>query len=205
MKRQHSTHSADNTRGQAHVLEGIAAALLILTSVVFALQVTAVTPLTASTANQHLQTQGAGTVSGLLVAADEGETLRDTILYWNESGSRFHDSGTDEQYTDTIPTAFGSTLESTLSPKGLIYNVNVLSVNTAGTQRAHRVLYQGAPSDHAVSITRTVTLYDDDQLRDAHQSQTAQTLENTTGYFARDVSEGPLYNVVRIEVVVWRV
>lgn len=197
--------STEADRGQAHVLEGIAAALLILTSIVFALQVTAVTPLTASTANQHLQTQSAGSVSGLLAVADERGTLRDTVLYWNETGSRFHDSGGEETYTDTLPTAFGSTLEATLSPKGLIYNVNVLSVTDAGQQRVHQILHQGEPSDHAVSVTRTVTLYDDDHLRDETGSRTAQTVGNTTGYFAPDVSEGPLYNVVRVEVVVWRV
>jgi hypothetical protein len=205
MKRTEPSRSTEKTRGQAHVLEGIVAALLILTSVIFALQVTAVTPLTASTANQHLQTQGAGTVSGLLVAADDRGTLRDTVLYWNESASRFHNSGAEEQYTDSIPTEFGSTLESTVSPKGLIYNVNVLSVNTAGQVREHQMLHQGEPSDQAVSITRSVTLYDDDRLRDENGSQTDQTVGNTTAYFASEVSEGPLYNVVRIEVVVWRV
>ena len=96
----------DGERGQAHVLEGIVAAMLILTSVIFALQVTAVTPLTASTANQHLQTQGSGTAAGLLAAADQRGTLRDTILYWNETGGRFHDSGDSAQYADVIPTEF---------------------------------------------------------------------------------------------------
>ncbi len=192
-------------RGQAHVLEGIAAAMLIFTSVIFALQVTAVTPLTASTANQHLQTQGAGTAAGLLAAADERGTLRETVLYWNETGTRFHDSGDSGQYSDIIPTEFGSTLESAFREKGMVYNVNVLYLNAEKSQRERRVLHQGEPSDHSVSVTHTVTLYDDDRLRHADGSVSAQTVENTTGYFAGNVDEGPLYNVIRIEVVVWRV
>lgn len=192
-------------RGQAHVLEGIAAAMLVLASVIFALQVTAVTPLTASTANQHLQTQGAGTAAGLLAAADERGTLRETVLYWNETETRFYDSGVSRTYADTIPTAFGSTLEAAFREKGMIYNVNLLYLNSDETQRERQLLHQGEPSDHAVTAIQTVSLYDDDRLRYENETASPQTIGNSPGYFAGDVAAGPLYNVVRVEVVVWRV
>lgn len=194
-------------RGQGHVLEGIAAALLILTSVIFALQVTAVTPLTASTANQHLQTQAAGATSGLLAAAEKRGTLREAVLYWNESASQFHKTSRDGQYADRIPEElqFGTTLESSLSSRGLIYNVNLLYANTEGNQRERRLLHQGEPTDHAVSVTRTVTIYDDDRLLNEDGTISETTVGEVPGFFAPNVSEGPLYNVVQVEVVVWRV
>lgn len=203
--RRDSQPETGRDRGQAHVLEGIAAAMLVLTSVIFALQVTAVTPLTASTANQHLQTQSAGTASGLLAAADERGTLRETVLYWNETGNQFHDSGDAATYADTVPTEFGSTLEAAFREQGMVYNVNLLYLTADRTQRERQLVHQGDPSDHAESVTRTVVLYDDDRLRYANETASNRTVSEAASYVARDISEGPLYNVVRVEVVVWRV
>jgi hypothetical protein len=49
-----------------------------------------------------------------------------------------------------------------------------------------------------------VTLYDDDVLYAADNTPTTHTLENSTTFYASDVSPGPLYNVLEVEVVVWR-
>ncbi|MFB6085553.1 MAG: hypothetical protein ABEJ84_01890 [Halodesulfurarchaeum sp.] len=202
--RGHERPASAGERGQAHVLEGIAAAMLILTSVIFALQVTAVTPLTASTANQHLQTQSAGTAVGLLAAADERGTLGDTVRYWNESAVRFHDSGESATYTTAIPTEFGSTLEAAFRKRGIVYNVNLLYLTEGHTQRERTLLYQGDPSDHAAIATETVVLFDDDRLLYANGTVSNRTLTEVDSYFARDSSGGQLYNVIRVEVVVWR-
>lgn len=199
------TTEGRTNRGQAHVLEGVAAAILILASVTFALQMTAVTPLTASTSNQHLQTQAAGAGSGALIGAAENHSLERTVRYWNESEDEFHGVGESGYYESSIPTPFGETLESTLGDAGLVYNVNLQYVARDGTHRVRTLLNQGEPSDHAVSVTRTVILYDDDQLLDASGSDRDRTLEETEGYFAKDAIEGPVYNVVRVEVVAWRV
>ncbi|APE95726.1 DUF7288 family protein [Halodesulfurarchaeum formicicum] len=194
-------------RGQAHALEGIAAALLVLASLTFALQVTAVTPLTASTASQHLQTQGSGVANGVLVTADEADELKETVLYWNESASppRFYDAGTGETYAGPPPTAFGDRLVATLGETGMVYNVNLRYLSSTGDQRVRTLVDQGNPSDQAVTASRTVVLYDDDQLRAADGSRTDRTVSETSGYFAHDTAPGPLYNVIRVEVVVWRV
>ena len=196
--------TTQDERGQAHVLEGIAAAMLVLTSVIFALQVTAVTPLTASTANQHLETQAAGATAGVLATADEQGTLRETVLYWNDSGSRFHDAGPQGQYAARVPTEFGDTLEAAFRDRGMVYNVNMLYLNDAGDVREIQMLHQGDPSDHAVRVTRTVVLYDSDTLRAADENSTGVAVADSNRYFASNVEEGPVYNVIRVEVVVWR-
>jgi hypothetical protein len=187
------------------VLEGIAAAMLLLASVVFALQVTAVTPLTASTTNQHLQTQEQEIAAGLLSVAEKRGTIRETVLHYSESASRFHGTGESATYPDRLPTAFGDMLEDGLDDSGSVYNVNLRYLGDDGTVRELQVLHQGVPSDHAVTATRSVVLYDTDRLRAADGTKSTVTVAETDRYFAEDVASGPLYNVIRVEVVVWRV
>ena len=55
--------------GQAHVIESIAAGILIITVVIFAIQATAITPLTVSTSNQHIETQQQRMADGILETA----------------------------------------------------------------------------------------------------------------------------------------
>lgn len=196
----------DETRGQAHTLEGIAAAILVLASVIFALQVTAVTPLTASTASQHIENQQEGAAAGLLATADEKGALRSMVLYWNESGSSFHNiSGNESFYTrSSPPTEFGDLLNETFAQQGIAYNVNLLFLTQDGEQRERSLIYLGRPSDHSVTVRASVPLYDDDHIIDADHSQNATTVADAT-YFAPDVSpESHLYNVIEVEVILWR-
>lgn len=67
-------------RGQAHTLEAFAAALLLISGLIFALQATAVTPLSASTSNQHIQNQQQLIASDILTTSAENETLQDALL-----------------------------------------------------------------------------------------------------------------------------
>ncbi|MFB6153389.1 MAG: hypothetical protein ABEJ27_03965 [Halodesulfurarchaeum sp.] len=195
----------DDRRGQAHTLEGIAAALLVLASVTFALQVTAVTPLTASTASQHIENQQRGATAGMLAVAANNQTLKPTILYWNESGSRFYGSDVEEGYyvSGGPPTAFGKLLNKTLDQAGIAFNVKLVYLTQSWETRTRRLVYLGHPSDNAVAVTRTVTLYDHDVIRNT-SGPTDKTVAETS-FFAPDVSpQGHLYNVIRVEVIVWR-
>ena len=74
-------------RGQIYTLEAVIAAVLLVSSLVFALQVTAVTPLSASTSNQHIENQQRASASGVLTAAEEAGILQDAVLFWNDSDS----------------------------------------------------------------------------------------------------------------------
>ncbi len=194
-----------NDRGQAHTLEGIAAAILVLASVIFALQVTAVTPLTASTASQHIENQQQGAANGLLAMADEQHILRETVLYWNASGAKFHGSGNETYYTSGgPPTEFGHHLNETFSENGIAFNVYLKYLTEDGQQRERTLVDLGRPSDHSVVVHRSVPIYDDDHIRDADGSLNSTTVEETT-FFAPDVDpDSHLYNVIQVEVVIWR-
>lgn len=201
-------------RAQAHTLEAVAAAVLLMTSLVFALQVTAVTPLSASTASQHIENQQRATADGVLSVAAERDLLEPAVLFWNRSRSTFHGSADRGYYVNEAPpNRFGELLEDAFNGTGATYNVYVIHLTGDDRQRVPMV-YRGVPSDNAVTASRTLVLYDTDQLYDdpdddgiAEPTGTTLTAANsgtTNPFYAGDVAGSGVFNVVRVEVVVWR-
>ena len=190
-------------RGQAYTLEAVIASTLLISSLVFALQVTAVTPLSASTSNQHIENQQRASASGVLTAAQEADVLKPAVLFWNDSEAEFHDTRGRNFYTnDYPPNEFGDILNRSFSGRGLAVNVFVHHGN--GTDR---MLYNGEPSDNAVAADRMVTLYDDDWLRDDTSSRYKQLSDANDDDLYLESDNQPnngVYDVVRVEVVVWR-
>ncbi|MFC4356877.1 hypothetical protein ACFO0N_02815 [Halobium salinum] len=206
----------DRDRAQAHTLEAVTASLLLVAGLVFALQATAVTPLTASTSSQHIENQQAATAEGVLaVAGDRGE-LRQTLLYWNESGTRHWNTSRGGAYTqgeppneafgaddDSVPVPFLRTLTQTFLERGIAFDVNAYYVD-GGQRRVHHVVDLGEPSDNAVVASRPVTLYDDHVVDDWRGDPTGTRLADADGYFTDDTAASGVYAVVELEVVVWR-
>ncbi|QSG09554.1 DUF7288 family protein [Halapricum desulfuricans] len=191
------------SRGQAHTLEAVIAALLLLTSVVFALQITAVTPLSASTSNQHIENQQQASAAGVLSIGQVNGALEESILYWNASGERFHGGTINGYYSETMPTAFGRTLEDSFGDRGIAYNVNLKYTTADGRLRTEELIYRGVPSDNAVVASRSVVLTDDDRI--LHVNMTSGDRIDETGFYVPDVGDGGYYNTIRVEVVVWRI
>ncbi len=191
-------------RGQAFTLEAFTAGIVILGGVVFALQVTAVTPLTASTSSQHIENQQQHLAGGLLDSAIENESLHTVLLYWNDSDGRFYKTGADNGYYTLggpADTTFGAMLNRTFGDRGIAFNVNVIYLRTNGGIASEEMVNSGIPSENAASARRTVTLYDNDNLT----GPTTTTVKNSTTFYAPDVAtDSNLYNVLRVEVVVWR-
>lgn len=193
-------------RGQAHTLEAVAASILLLSSVMFALQVTAVTPLTGSTSNQRIEDHQSAVAEDVLASQAANGTLKAGLLYWNESDRHWHDAPWDG-YHDGAPenTSLGRTLNDALLDRGVAYNLNVYFWRNDQRIR-EQVVYLGEPSDHASVATWTVTLYDDDRLSDAAGDPTGTTLADAgEAYFVPDTDpNGPVRGVVVVEVVTWR-
>ena len=194
-------------RGQAYTLEGFSAALLLVASVIFALQITAVTPLTASTSSQHIENQQSGVARGLLASAVHNESLEPALLFWNETGGKFHDSTSDGYYALGGPPGltFGRMLNRTFRDRGIAVNVNIQYLSTDESRRTVRLVHMGIPSDNSVTARRTVTLHDEDVLYDDEGEPTQTTLTDASGFYAPDASpDSPVYNVLVVEVVTWR-
>lgn len=190
-------------RGQAITLEAFTAALILIGGIGFALQATAITPLTASTSSQHIENQQTHVAAGLLDSAVENDSLRTALLNWNDSTGAFADVGDRGYYAEGGPpgTTFGAMLNRTFRDQGIAFNVNVIYFTQNDRYRSVKVVHFGAPSDNAVSVRRTITLYDDDALT----GPTSGTLGNTSSYFAEDLAPNShIYTIVHVEVVVWR-
>jgi hypothetical protein len=197
--------SRNTARGQAHTLEAFAAATILLASIVFALQVTAVTPLTASTSSQHIENQQEAVATGILAAAAENETLKPTLLYVNGSSGRFHGNTFDGTYASGgPPTTLGHRLNETFLEQGIAFNLHAHFQTSERTLRRQPIVQMGGPSDNAISARWLVTLYDDDVLYAADGTPTDETLADAENFYASDNHPGPVYNIIEVEVVVWR-
>lgn len=197
-------------RGQALTLEAVTAGLLLLAAVGFALQMTAVTPLSASTSSQHLENQLESTGEGLLASTAETGSLKTAVLYWNETRG-FHNNTGEESYywSGDPPNEFGAALNETYGDRNIAYNVIVHYQTADGSMERQRMVYQGEPSDHAVSASQTITLVDDDRLVD-YDGSLGPELWTNNDFYAPDAGteatdDRPLYNVVRVEVIAWRI
>lgn len=201
-----------SARGQAHTLEAVAAALLLISAVVFALQVTAVTPLSGSTSNQHIENQQGNAASDVLESAARNGTLRPTLLHWNHSAEpegRFHGASREGYRSGMPPTTFGDTLEALFLERGIAVNVELYYTRSDNRRGSIPLVYLGEPSDHASTASWFVTLLEDDELRDASGTPSGTTVAeaDAAGSFYADpdtTRDSPVFNVVEVEVTLWR-
>jgi len=193
-------------RAQAHTLEATVAGLLMLSSLIFALQMTAVTPLSASTSSQHIENQQQATGEGVLAAAADQGVLKPAVLYWNNSSARHHDVGVQRYYTSGPPdNRFGEMLDRAFNDNGIAYNVYFRFQNDNGEAITRRYVYSGVPTDNAVTATHTVMLNDDDPLYGADGTPTTDRLGDENVTYPMPDTGANSYNTVRVEVVAWRI
>jgi hypothetical protein len=198
---------AGHARGQVHTLEAVVAAMLLLTSVIFALQMTSVTPLSASTSSQHVENQQQAAAEGVLAGAADSGALERAVLFWNETGERFHNATEGRYYTRGPPdNDFGDALDRVFGTRGIAYNVYVTyQAGDGSATRRQRMVYVGEPSDNAVRASRTVVVSNEAVLRDSDGNRTGTRVAETSDFYAPDVASGSVYNSLRVEVVAWRI
>lgn len=200
-------------RGQAHALEAFVAGLLVLGGIAFALQTTAVTPLSASTSNQHVGNQERAAAVGVLETAEADGSLRDAVVYWNattdgDDSGEFHGADADETgYASAPPNEFGRTLEATFGERRAAYNVVVVSFDSNGNRSRTWMVKMGVPSDDAVTASRQVVLYDDTTFSSPETGNvSAADADPDRDFYATDAgTEGRLFNVVEVRITVWRI
>lgn len=192
-------------RGQAHTLEAFAAALLLVSGLIFALQATAVTPLSASTSNQHIQNQQQLIASDILAASAENNTLQEALLEWNTSESAFVNSDRVGYFTQSgPPNAFGKQLNTTFRDERIAFNVLIYFQDGDGGYQAQKLVFMGSPSDNAVVASRTVTVFNDTRLTGPQTVELSDTVEEDE-FYAPDAHLGrQLYNIMEVRIIVWR-
>lgn len=211
-------------RAQLYTLEGITAGLIILLGLFFALQAATATPGAAGSLNPHAEEQSRSTVQETLNGMSE-ETLREAVLYWDESEEAFHCTPSDSKYypgftetgcsgpeSGTPPVSFGSTLEQQLGDS-LNYNVVLRYHDGSGTGEFDRrlLMHQGQPGSSAVRASTSVVLENDDELVHEDGTSTGTKIGQdpsplsipARGTDSDEYEDEDPYNVVYVEVVVW--
>lgn len=191
-------------RGQAHTLEAFVAALLLISGVAFALQAVAVTPLSGSTSNQHIQNQQRILANDVLATTAANGSLTEAVLYWNTTEGGYQDAGDRGYYTNGgPPVRFGKLLDDTFLDERIAFNVFV-DYREDGDRSTQRMVYMGTPSTNSITVSRTLTVYDDTNLTAGVDISLADA-EATRRFFAPDIDpQGQLYNVLEVRMTLWR-
>lgn len=203
-------------RAQSFTLEALIGAILLLAAVAFALQAVSINSNTASIADTELRGQQTGLVERVLERNADNGNLTAAVLYWNESEQRFYDSDVDEGYyispsantTFGANTSFGRSLESILDDPQIRYNIDLHYQGSNGGRETQRLVEAGTPSTDAVRVVETVTLTNDTRLVDRTETPrrdaTLGAVEDE--FYAPNVApDRDLYNVLRVEVVLWQI
>jgi NADH:ubiquinone oxidoreductase subunit len=199
-------------RGQAYTLEGIVAAMLVLISVLLALQAVSLTPTTPGTIDRDTRSQLRGQAVDVLTAAHENESLTEAVLEWDVENSEFHDPYPVYNVTKRYgygpkdpPNEFGAMLNQTFGQRGYAFNVYVeYRDDEDWTETRRRVLvWRGIPTDNAVSASYVLTLYDHMRLTSPGNQERLEALRSDDFYASDLAPNRPLFNVVRVRVVVW--
>lgn len=204
--------TTDTDRGQAYTLEGFIGAMVVLLAVLFALQSAVITPSTGGLADRSVQAQiQQETQDALVVAAtadddDETENLSYMVRHWDgDNGFEEADDSTYDLSEDYFKDEFklGAVLEGRFG-EGWSYNVELHP--QGDDEETHDLVYQGNPSSSAITASYTVTIYDDQNATGSDNRELSDINEDgSTEATIDDIddSDGPIYNVVEVRVIVW--
>ncbi|MFB6198742.1 MAG: hypothetical protein ABEI52_10825, partial [Halobacteriaceae archaeon] len=182
-------------RGQAHALEAFIAALLLVTGLIFAIQSTAVTPLSASTSNQRIETTQRMLAFDVLAIASANGELHEAVLSWNTSSEQFRNAGSDGTFVrGGPPNGFGKRLNQTFGGAGSAFNVYVRYQKPNGEYGSRQLVYMGSPSNHAISATRMVVIFDSDTLPNG--KTVTEAAANDSIYMQDIAPNSEVFNVV---------
>lgn len=186
---------------QLHTLEGVAAATLLLMVIIYAIDATSITPLTASTANLHIESEVQMLGQDMLNTLDYAEPrnnseLKNFIINWNGnqyvwSGNAYDSGGEKLDNNITIIKIFNNTLIK----QGIAHNMEVIYLeevdNFTRPSSPAIMIYNGEASNNGVIVSRKIVLHDTDNTNSANPIKDIDTSTN-------------LYNIVDIRLILWR-
>lgn len=187
---------------QMHTLEAIMAATIMVVVLLFAVQATALTPLTSSTANAHIESQIYIMGQDVLTALDyapygQDSDLKEMILDWN--GEMYVWNGThyksDFNESNLLDGPEVEILELIAVRNGIAHNVD-FTFKEGNSTKTWAYIYNGNPSDNAVIVSRKVLLSDSDITSPiSYEDDTdIADIDGTTA----------LYNIVDVKLTLWR-
>jgi hypothetical protein len=193
-----------NERGQAHTLEAFAAGLLLVAGLIFATQATAVTPLSASTSNQHVENQAEIAAQDMLTTTEARGDLKRALLYYDDG---FIGADNGDYYAglmnETHP--LHDSLEEAFDRRQIAFDIDVYHPDptAAGATDRTRMVDMGTPTDNAAVASIRVALYGDDRF--GTDDQYVLSENGSAEYFADPLGgRDTLYTVVEVRITAWQ-
>jgi hypothetical protein len=185
-----------NEKAQLYTIEAIASALLLVMVVIFVLKAA---PMTATSSSSHQQVEAQLSSQGhdlltVLDYAPAGSTnsqLKQAITSWN--GMEFLGQAAVLPYggpTNVTAVAF----KEALGDAGIVYNLEVYFYTSTGIS-SRPVLWNGKPSDNAVTVSKSIVLNDQDMVSNPDLSSIIPDIDSSTTKF---------YNIVEVKLTLWR-
>jgi hypothetical protein len=195
-------------------VEGITAAIILLSVLALVIQATSVTPLTSSFTNQHVKIELQNMGQDVLTTLDETNSipndinssslLKESVLDWMK-GYRYdwyawnnttYVSLTDPINNSQLNTPLGNSLSFLLTKYGIAYNVEVSYSDISGHIRNTKMIWNGDPSQNSVTVSRVVVLHDGDRE--------VPIGDYDSNYILPDISPGTnLHNIAEIRLTLW--
>lgn len=188
----------NDTRGQLHTLEGLAASIIVILGLVFASEAVAVTSTSATTSSEDIEAQYEQLAQDLLTQAKTSDALHQAILNWNSDERRF--TGTEDLYYyqgQSPPGEFGRTLDRVVLGNDLAYNIELV-YRSGNSRLTLPYVDNGEPSTNSVTVTEVVVLNENDVLPDG------TPVAESTSYPMENMDNEAMYNAVNVRLTVWR-
>ena len=193
-------------KAQLHTLEGIGAATIMLLVVIYAIDATSLTPQTSSTASVHIENELQYLGQDILNTLDYAEpgyssNLKNDVLNWD--GSAYIWSGAaylkKADNTQSLNNNITKILNATMVRRGIAHNVELTYLDNS-TSVTKNMIYNGDPSNNAVTVSRKIVLQnvgsngDDKEGNNRNSTNPIMDMDRSTN----------LYNIVQIRLILWR-
>ena len=192
----------NDERGQLHTIEGLAAALLMISTLFFVTQgVTVITPQTGLSLDVQLKQSGA---DALMVLDTEdpidGILLKKYVAAWNGTEATIINPvpKSIDVNSDQFKNAGGNGLNDSLYvllPEDVVYNVDFVYTNGSNNDlNTSHVIMKGYPPDDSIAVSKLVTL---------HRNETDYELSKA--YWNNTITEATDAKVVDVRLILWHV
>lgn len=185
-----------NEKAQLYTIEAVASALLLIMVVIFVIKAAPMAPNSSSSSHQQVEAQLTTQGYDLLTILDyvpEGNTnsqLKQAIANWN--GMEFSGQAAVRPYGGPINVT-AKDFKEALGDAGIVYNLEVFFYTSSGIS-SRPMLWNGNPSDNAVTVSKSIVLNDEDMVSNQDLSSIIPDLDPGTKF----------YNIVEVKLTLWR-
>lgn len=192
-------------KAQLFTLEGVAAASIMLIVIIYAIDATSMTPLTASTSSVHVEAELRAMGQDIFNILDYAEPgyrskLKSDVVAWSWnpreyiwSGSNYTEKGT-TNVTGNL-TNITELFNATLIRQGTAHNLDFVFLYPGADNKTYpvkiKVIFNGDPSNNAVIVSRKIVLHDSDNV---NTDSTIKDIDSSSNF----------YNIVDIKLTLWR-